>query len=42
MENQGYEGPTSDPRSYDPHGMSEDKKREFLRWYCHGKHGIQE
>ena len=33
MENQGYEGPTPDPRFYDPDGNSEDKKKEFLRWY---------
>ena len=33
MENQGYEGPTPDPRFYNPDGMSEDKKKEFLRWY---------
>ena len=33
MENQGYEGPIPDSRFYDPDGMSEDKKKEFLRWY---------
>lgn len=27
MENQGYEGPTPDPRFYDPDRMSQDKKK---------------
>ena len=33
-ENQRYEGPMPDVKYYDPDGMSEKKKREFLTWHA--------